>query len=204
MFIVLEADDVSDSAQKEQNDTVGATTNNRDEQDDLTNTSDILGTKDNTGGNTDDVDSNDENNDNASDSDNDEDETPDDENNSDNDEIGNTDDEVEDDELIIRRKKILRENMAYLYDIIHDNINTLKNGSITANTKDEIESLDRIVNNLTDCEEVLYKTLTDGYRDSKYEDINKIYISAKKVYDISIKMMFEHFDVMEKSLSSKK
>lgn len=201
MFIALEADDVSASAQEEQGNTVGNTTNNTEEQDELTNTSDILGTKNSDIGEDSDSDNNvDENFTDTEESEEEmnEDEISDEELNDTSNDISN-----EEDELITRKKEILRNNMVYLYDIIYDNITTLKNGSIKINTKEEIESLDRIIDNLSDCAEVLYATLTKNYKDSKYEDIKKIYISAKKLFDISIKMLYNHFDTMENATSNK-
>lgn len=205
LFIALEADDVSDSAQKEQENTIGSTSNKNNEETDLTNTTDILGTgnNDNSSENIDDEDAENENDSNVDTSDeiNDDEE----DSSSEEDDINDTDDsENGDNELEIRRKEVLRNNMAYLYDVINNNISALGDGTIQADTKDEIASLDRIVGNLSDCAEVLYNTITKGYKDSKYEDALNIYISSKKLYDISIKMLYNHFDMAEKIHSDKK
>lgn len=215
----MEADDVSTAAINNQKSLLGPTsnTNREDEEDDIENSTDILGTKSSSTSkeeqNNSDLSNesdfpaeaelsadgeNNENEDSENSDDSEEDNMKDYEDGAEEDNINSlTQDQTE---LNMQKKEILRKNMILLYNNIHGNIDILKETNISVAKKEDIQVLNSIIENLEDSNRILFECITNDYKSTSYSEALKKYIGVHKIYDISIAMLYKHFDNMKKTL----
>lgn len=121
---------------------------------------------------------------------------------------GEGDEEVSEEDITDANKKmVLRDNFIHLYSVIKGDLTQLSDYRFNTGSSTET-NLINIINNLTEAKNNISKTLSNGFKDLKYETALTKYVSVKRVYDISIKMLYEHFDNLhkedEKTKSSKK
>lgn len=211
-LLALEADDITDEAQKEANKiNDGQSTDNdaddgSNDKEDLGKTDDIFGIKkhkENKNSSTDDNSTNTQNDSNN------EDNTDPNLDNNDSDELDNSESsEPEDDEskdtsaLPFYDKNKLRDNMVLLHDMLDANIKIISNLLSHINDNDSTKICEIVSRNLMYSKEVLYKILTKDMNSKSYEELLKDYLTIKRIYDINYEILYKHFD--NKSVITKK
>ena len=206
MTIAMEADDITGDTANAVRNITGENTDtapdsaNREDEENLEQVDDIFGTQDNNQQN------NNEQNENASD--NEDSEQSDDTSNEGNeDESGdgsaeedpnleNNDDSSSDnpeDKNNFTDKNKIRDHLAQLYSIINGDIDIIMNSISNINNSETIAVMNSILNHFRNCKSMIYKTLTKDLTTIDYPELLKRYITLKRVYDISIKMMETYF-----------
>lgn len=179
LLIALEADDVTEEARNGAEDTTGDSN-----KADYSNTDDIFGVEspDGNGGsaegdpNSDDMDMDDEGDDDMGD-----------------DDLGGDDEASEEGVSDAQKKMVLRDNFIELYSIVKGNITQLNEYKFNLSIDNDTNTAD-IVKNLTDLKRSISNILTNDFKGLEYSTALMKYLSAKEVYDISIMMLYEHFD----------
>lgn len=218
-LLALEADDITDEAQKEANKiNDGQSTDNdaddgSNDKEDLGKTDDIFGIKkhkENKNSSTDDDSTNTQNDSNNEDNtDPNLDNNDSDSENNASDELDNSESsEPEDDEskdtsaLPFYDKNKLRDNMVLLHDMLDANIKIISNLLSHINDNDSTKICEIVSRNLMYSKEVLYKILTKDMNSKSYEELLKDYLTIKRIYDINYEILYKHFD--NKSVITKK
>lgn len=191
--IALEADDdITGQIQSEVKDVVGSlstglgrnnTSNDPHDNEDLSNTDNIFGDN-NANDNADQQDNNDTTDDEQDDEDvidapvPGEDET-------------NTEEDVSTDTLPYLDKSIIRDNLIQLYTIITGDLKILQDLTKINNSINSIKVITMVESHFEHCRSFLYKTITKDITNLEYQELLKIYVTIKKIYDACAEMLKE-------------
>lgn len=201
--IVLEADnDITGQIQTEVKDVVGSsstglgknTTNNNNadphENEDLSNTDNIFGDGgDAAGGGNEDASEDD-----ANDNEDTGDDMGDDAGDAPDVDLGddpNAEDDQSTDNLPYLDKSLIRDNLIQLYTIITADIRILQDLTKTNNGINSIKVILLVENHFQYCKSFLYKTITKDITKLEYQELLRIYITIKKIYDACAEMLKE-------------
>jgi len=192
--IALEADDdITGQIQSEVKDVVGSSStglgrnnnsNDPHDNEDLSNTDNIFGDN-----NADQQDANDDTTDNEQDDTSQEDDVIDapvpgeDEN--------NTEEDVSTDTLPYLDKSIIRDNLIQLYTIITGDLKILQDLTKINNSINSIKVITMVESHFEHCRSFLYKTITKDITKLEYQELLKIYVTIKKIYDACAEMLKE-------------
>ena len=91
------------------------------------------------------------------------------------------------------QKNTIRDNMVQLYNIIGGDTEIIVNNLTNINDSEVIKVLNIVLNHLRNSKDYLFKTLTQNFNNSTYEDLLQKYITIKRVYDICGEMLKRAF-----------
>ena len=90
-------------------------------------------------------------------------------------------------------KSKIRDHMVHLYNILGSNIETLTKSMSSIEDYRTVQTMNTILSNMRNAKDYLYKTLTEDLKTTDYSELLRKYITLKRVYEISIKMLEVHF-----------
>lgn len=109
-----------------------------------------------------------------------------------------TDDQSPNDDLVFTKKNRIRDNLVQLYTIITGDIDIVVNSLTNINDSNTIQVMNSVINHLRNCKSYIYKTLTEELMSLEYDELLQRYLTLKRVYDICIEMMEQHFKKEDK------
>ena len=101
-------------------------------------------------------------------------------------------------DLVFTKKNRIRDNLSQLYTIISGNIEVIVNSLTSINDDKTIHVMNMVLSHFRNCKDYIYKTLTVELSSLEYDELLQRYITLKRVYDICIEMMEEHFNLTTK------
>lgn len=207
--IALEADDITGEVKAQ---TSKATGSSEDTGEISTDTNDILGTKSDPNNGTPDegndtsddnseVQSTDENPSDADGDGNSEDQTDGEENpEGETSDDSLADDSQNNDDKFSENGKIkMKAQMLKLYDVLTDNIDLITSYVPNTSDIDTIRTLTNVKDNLIECKETIYKTITEDFPSLEYHHLLKRYVGLNRVYEISTKIMERYFEIKKEN-----
>ena len=222
LLIALEAEDITNDVDKEMKKAIGKpsvkSAMNKDDVDDIGETDDILGTKDNKKVNKTKTPSKKEANlDDDEDMNKDKDVAPDEDttddlgiNNEDNMDDSSEDDitdDVEQDNINpeeeiknddeLNKKIALRENMILFYNIISSNIKLLSEYTPDKGVNNNTDNLSTISKNMVECKMILFNIITEELESKTYVELLRKYIALNRVYELNIRMLDTYFSELK-------
>lgn len=90
-------------------------------------------------------------------------------------------------------KSKIRDHMVHLYNLLGSNIETLTKSMSSIEDYETVRTINAILSNMRNAKDYLYKTLTEDLKTTEYSELLRKYITLKRVYEISIKMLEVHF-----------
>lgn len=88
-------------------------------------------------------------------------------------------------------KSLIRDNLIQLYTIITADIRILQDITKTNNSISSIKVITIVENHFQYCKSFLYKTITKDITKLEYQELLRIYITIKKIYDACAEMLKE-------------
>ena len=98
-----------------------------------------------------------------------------------------------DDEFLFAKKNDIRDNLAHLYSILNGDIETLTSSLNNLNDMASLKVTNEVLNLFRNSKTNIYNTLTKDIENLEYDELLRRYITLKRVYDIGIRMLEEHF-----------
>ena len=97
-------------------------------------------------------------------------------------------------DLLFAKKNVIRDNLVQLYTVVSGDIEIVVNSLTNINDMNTINVMNAVLNNLRNCKDYIYKTLTQNLTSLDYDELLQRYITLKRVYDICVEMMDKYFN----------
>ena len=91
------------------------------------------------------------------------------------------------------RKKKIRNQFLYLNKMITDTIDLIGMYAPNVSDNNTTIALSSIKNNMTQSKEIIFKILTEEFKELEYHELLKKYIALTNIYDLSVKSLDTYF-----------